>query len=104
MSKLEHGTGEHSGGSHCSTDFIYFAAHAPEIPAWFERKEWEEDMQVSLGRGMVGIRSVKMAETRMEHLVRWRIEYAKAMVDSLSNVRDHGHLPDGAAGAGKERP
>ena len=64
----------------------YFAAHAPEVPTWFEKKkdvyemrpvnapkphipEWTEMRNVCVER-----------ESDLQHMIRWRWFYAKTMV------------------------
>jgi hypothetical protein len=72
-----------------NTSFIYFAAHAPEIPPWFERKEWKEKVAVRVSKypDTMEMRIITKTETCMEHLVRWRTEYAKAMIEQLSEKK-----------------
>lgn len=71
--------------------FGYFAAHAPEIPVWFKRKEWREKVVEPMpkspdGRtGWVHEVMKDRVEDPLEYLVRWRMAYAAAMVAALPN-------------------
>lgn len=74
-------------GSYADTDFIagmslrdYFAAKAPDVPPWFERK-WVTKV-VELGAGMRGPREVQ--ESPDAQLFRWRWYYADAMLKARS--------------------
>lgn len=71
--------------------FGLFAAHAPEIPTWFKRKEWREKVVEPMpespdGRtGWVHEVMKDRVEEPMDYLVRWRMAYAAAMVAALPN-------------------
>jgi hypothetical protein len=73
---------------HGSAPFIYFAAHAPEVPPWFKRNEWKEKVVEPTRDGRPGWVH-EVVKTRMEepmaYLVRWRMAYAAAMVAALPN-------------------
>lgn len=73
-----------------SAPFFLFAAHAPEIPTWFKRMEWQEEVVEPTNDGRPGWVH-KVVKTRMEepmaHLVRWRMAYAAAMVSALPNTK-----------------
>lgn len=69
-------------------DFTYFAAHAPDIPDWFLLRKWKEEVTTTDPKtGFVSKQTVFKIESRMEHLVRWRMEYATAMVQSLEQLQ-----------------
>lgn len=74
---------------HGSAPFFLFAAHAPEIPTWFKRMEWQEEVVEPTNDGRPGWLH-KVVKTRMEepmaYLVRWRMAYAAAMVSALPNT------------------
>jgi hypothetical protein len=60
---------------------IEFLAHAPPIPDWFERLVWYEKVVEDVP-GKPGYKhevTKKMFEPQMDHLVRWRFAYSKAM-------------------------
>lgn len=75
--------------------FGLFAAHAPEIPTWFKRKEWREKVVEPMpespdGRtGWVHEVMKDRVEEPMDYLVRWRMAYAAAMVAALPNSVIH---------------
>jgi hypothetical protein len=62
--------------------FAMFAASAPDVPDWFEHIS----LVVPPPYGEVKVGSVRLRrETPMEHLVRWRIAYATAMVAGITS-------------------
>lgn len=73
---------------HGSAPFLLFAAHAPEVPPWFKRLEWQEKVVEPTNDGRIGWVH-EVVKTRMEeplaYLVRWRMAYAAAMVAALPN-------------------
>lgn len=63
-----------------------FAAHAPDVPAWFGRKSRFVNKIVpapEIGAGYVRNALVEEKESDMARLVRWRVEYAEAMVAAI---------------------
>lgn len=86
----------------CGDLFGFFAAHAPEIPKWFERKEWDERVTVpapDISPNHVRWGSKRHFEEPLAHLVRWRMTYAAAMVAALPNDRD---VPTSGTNAGEK--
>ena len=70
-----------------------FATHAPEVPEWFKRKEWSEKVmepcsppEGCTGTGWMHEVYKQRVESPMDHLTRWRMTYAAAMVDALAKV------------------
>lgn len=61
----------------------YFAAHAPEVPTHFPIKHWYEDVveeTLKDGRPWYQAKRVERKETWFDHQIRWRYEYADAMM------------------------
>lgn len=83
--------------------FGFFAAHAPEIPSWFKRKEWDERVTVpapDISPNHVRWGSEHHIEEPLAHLVRWRMSYAAAMVAALPNGA---YQPTPGNGAAKQK-
>lgn len=59
---------------------LYFAARAPEVPGWFERKFALK--VVDIGNGMKGAREV--LESHEDQFFRWRWYYADGMLRTRS--------------------
>lgn len=72
-------------------DLAYFAAHAPDIPKWFAPLTWKERVIEPIPNpppdriGWVHSVEKQFTEMPMDHFVRWRIEYAKKMVQKLND-------------------
>ena len=79
-------------GEYMENNLVYFAAHAPNVPEWFKRKEWREKVLEPMhkspdGReGWVHEVMKDCAEDQLAHFVRWRMTYAAAMMSALPNV------------------
>ena len=61
----------------------YFAAHAPEVPVHFPLKRWYEqviDESIRDGQKWYSTKQVERKESWFEHQIRWRYEYADAMM------------------------
>jgi hypothetical protein len=70
----------------------YFAAHAPQMPSWFEmrRQTWytREVVPASqLGPGYVKHENVEHLETDEELWFRWRLYYADAMLAERAKTK-----------------
>jgi len=60
--------------------------HAPEVPDWYPRREMPSRKVVpapEAGSGYVKWEHVVEAEPELQRLVRWRIEYARAVLEAL---------------------
>jgi len=57
----------------------YFAAHAPDVPGDFQQRR--KTVVVDTGMGLKRIESG--LESRLEWIVRWRLEYADAMIKAF---------------------
>lgn len=64
------------------TKLEYFAAHAPDVPDWFAHKEWTTFEAV----GTKIAEHVDHVESDMDRFIRWRIEYAKTMLQQLREL------------------
>lgn len=61
----------------------YFAAHAPEIPQWFERKITRSVVvkeSMKDGHPWFSPETVVTGEADMDWLIRWRYTFADAMI------------------------
>jgi hypothetical protein len=61
-----------------------FAAHAPEVPTWFERKvTWKKVIKTFhtvSGEELKRLEDEKVYEDPLEFLCRWKFAYADAML------------------------
>lgn len=58
----------------------YFAAHAPVMPASFDRKGTKVEKIVDAGGGQKKFAAVTDWESSAQHAARWAFEYADAMI------------------------
>lgn len=58
----------------------YFAAHAPDVPNWFDRNYVEKVAQIGIDKDGVVNGLCMIPETDCERLIRWRWNYADDML------------------------